>query len=1420
MNCEPDIDLFKIRAHQGRQDRAWEELVFQLWADKVGDTAEVRKTKAPDAGVEWYSLYEDGHSEGFQAKFYANLQSALSGMKESVSAVVKNRPKLTRLTFLVPFDFTDTGTSSRKSDQERWENAVLQWKNLATKNQREIEFAIIRGGEIKQELVREKHTGHRQYWFGDLGFSDAWFESKLADAKAEAHDRYTPDADVPTEVDIMLDAATGHPSFAAELLRLVHDLMVQVDTLPRIVKELEGWQAAIIALQDFLNCEVKNIGTWNPFTPVRPESWLRRLKEIVALFQRHIDSLSQLGGEFSETLGELQFLEKSLTALANRLQDGLVEVYSDGVLAIYGPSGQGKTHALLNMVERNQSNGGRALLVFGSWIGEGYWWSQVAERLGIPNVTLDNFLQILDSLGGATGRRAVIALDALNESKAPFDWPEYLRVLVSKVKQYENISLIFSLRSEYRAELLSNVDIKQEFHPGFEGTVDEAFGKYRRKFNIQQPLPRLESRSFENPLFLRLYCDVLAGGDRSLTQQPTQMEVFQEYLRVRVREVQKKLAISPSRSVVEEALQLVAQLILEKGELENDRGQLEKQIDDLLPSRTEYPRTLFQQMVECGILEVRPTYGNREAVGILFQAVSDYVLSQKVVDDLFEETKNFRIALLKHKRLWPTIAVVLAEQKSAELSDFVEAGDAPRWFHGSLASSLRIRHVSAVRISALKILSKGLENRDWASEYALSLCALAAIPDHPANSSFLTQRYMSYKMCERDAEWGVGSYSLDDSPEFRHLLRQFSNDCSARNFERLLLASQMLTWLLGSPNRYLRDISSKALAGVWAQFPAVNLKILEIFSECDDPYIIERILTCSYGALLQGASSLRAQQSEVVRFISDHFRGAAEFDVLARDSIRGIFAWARKQLGLTDDELPGYGGVFGLTLPEAPLSEEELESSYGALYKSGRVVCRRASSILFSTLPNRGDFSVKTIKGDIQQFQHFDDGHRRLRLIDETPSEKKLSADNLYEFSCRWVAQRAISLGWTEERFEEFETTFVFSNGRTSHKRERFGKKYQWIAYRELLARLCDNLYLDISGSGGEWQVSEGAWDFFLRDLDPSLPISCKRDDEWVCLLGNTKSNSEIQLEIRKPALGKRTSEQDWIKDGKDLPPKEDILRPELAGKRGVALRLDASWERRSSEYSIREMTFFRRQYLLQGSWLVTEGKGADLAEYLQFRGLMNRPLEFSQTLFQTYLGESECVGYGPQNHTEGEHLSVTDVRSDRRISYWPSSQSYLWEGNSFDCSLDRNVRIETPVQPLLGDATWVPNTAQWEADGKIIAEYRDYSLGEQDIQVLVCDEGWLSKRLRHLQMDLVVACLAEREAKNPDASEFRSILSNEFIYTGIFSGDNDPILVGPNFVNVDQREAAIKKHFMREREGMPGIDEAWRYLQELLAEE
>lgn len=86
----------------------------------------------------------------------------------------------------------------------------------------------------------------------------------------------------------------------------------------------------------------------------------------------------------------------------------------------------------------------------------------------------------------------------------------------------------------------------------------------------------------------------------------------------------------------------------------------------------------------------------------------------------------------------------------------------------------------------------------------------------------------------------------------------------------------------------------------------------------------------------------------------------------------------------------------------------------------------------------------------------------------------------------RWVWRRAHDLGWSPERFESFERTLP--GGRGERDVERVGKKYQWIAWHELQARLSDHLYL----VGGHWSEAAGStfrgpWEVGARDIDPSL---------------------------------------------------------------------------------------------------------------------------------------------------------------------------------------------------------------------------------------------------------------------------------------------------------------------------------------------
>jgi hypothetical protein len=88
----------------------------------------------------------------------------------------------------------------------------------------------------------------------------------------------------------------------------------------------------------------------------------------------------------------------------------------------------------------------------------------------------------------------------------------------------------------------------------------------------------------------------------------------------------------------------------------------------------------------------------------------------------------------------------------------------------------------------------------------------------------------------------------------------------------------------------------------------------------------------------------------------------------------------------------------------------------------------------------------------------------------------------------RWVAWRAHDLGWTAQRFGEFDH-MVPDSGRMEHRIERIGKKYQWIALHELVGRLSDGFAV-----GRGWRektgVYQGPWDIDIREMDPSMLVT------------------------------------------------------------------------------------------------------------------------------------------------------------------------------------------------------------------------------------------------------------------------------------------------------------------------------------------
>src|SRR5262249_48837037 len=158
----------------------FEELTYQLLKDEVPAGAQAIRTGNPDGGVEWYATLADGTEHGWQAKHIHDFNALLSAMTETVRRVVKERPQLTELTFIISSNLT-TGTSGRQrlSQRQKYDAKVAAW-HTQVKGAEEIKFALIQESDLLSKLAEPKHRGRVWFWWNSPVLNGEWFAERLA----------------------------------------------------------------------------------------------------------------------------------------------------------------------------------------------------------------------------------------------------------------------------------------------------------------------------------------------------------------------------------------------------------------------------------------------------------------------------------------------------------------------------------------------------------------------------------------------------------------------------------------------------------------------------------------------------------------------------------------------------------------------------------------------------------------------------------------------------------------------------------------------------------------------------------------------------------------------------------------------------------------------------------------------------------------------------------------------------------------------------------------------------------------------------------------------------------------------------------------------------------------------------------------
>ncbi len=125
-----------------------------------------------------------------------------------------------------------------------------------------------------------------------------------------------------------------------------------------------------------------------------------------------------------------------------------------------------------------------------------------------------------------------------------------------------------------------------------------------------------------------------------------------------------------------------------------------------------------------------------------------------------------------------------------------------------------------------------------------------------------------------------------------------------------------------------------------------------------------------------------------------------------------------------------------------------------------------------------------------------------------------------------WLVKRAYDLGFDVElhgRYDRFAKNWTFRN--SDDRIDRVGKKYQWIAFHEIMGILADNYKFDNDyaneGSGG-YELFHGTWQSFLRNINPSM-ISRKK------VVNSELSDNCIETEDQKWYHDEKYDNWDYI---------------------------------------------------------------------------------------------------------------------------------------------------------------------------------------------------------------------------------------------------------------------------------------------------
>jgi hypothetical protein len=996
--------------------------------------------------------------------------------------------------------------------------------------------------------------------------------------------------------------------------------------------------------------------------------------------------VSAIKNHLSSTSTSLQFedFEKAISDFSPQAERfiGAGANFDESVILIDGEPGSGKSHLLADIVmQRTEANKFTLFFLGQNFDGSHRLWNQILTQLGC-NCELNSFLEIVNEKGRRINERVFIIVDAINEGEGIVSWRDGFRNFIDAIKPYHYIALVISYRTTYKDFLFQPNELQDIFsirHYGFSGFEREAFISFAKHYELPIDSVPVLNKEFGNPLFLKLLCIGLKKDQANIRdfKKIGIDRIFQYYIEYVNREIGKHGGFSYAWHKINHVKRVLDFYTAKVVRIEDrnmdyeDAFLLTEDVVHRFLGKTGFLDKLIDENIFIDTIRYISRYELKYQVTYAYERLGDHLMAKELIADLkdplnsnwhkqgmFKNIFSNVQSRSQNQGLIDALSIQFPEQRHTELWEILPKAKQydpaiSRAFYKSFA--WRTTKVATEKLEAFTQGYFGTEGLSKNSFYD-EIVGMCLETDQPFNASFLHSMLSDFSMADRDASWNIylsDRYSDDPaSKEVNVVMRLLKwawkiNDGAIYDEETVSLAVTALGWFLTSTHRTLRDVSTKALIHIFLTYQDHLLIWIEKFRMANDPYVIQRIYAVAYGCAVKSSGEFL---KSIANYIYKNFFETGEIipDILTRDYARSIVEYALfRKVGIynTKKIMPPYNSTLESKLPsnkEIALMEEKISERSAGKHNAGM-------SILNSMITEKGRSG--RMYGDFGRYV-FQSGLSPWR---------NANIQGLSNLAVKYIFDK---YGYDIDKHGAFDREDGYSPRIGKKLNERIGKKYQWITFYEILARVADN---DISFS------YNGPWEPYVRDIDPTFlenPEKAKihwnfnapdftawedvPDPEWMSSLLYAFDPLSV-ISFRE----KNKSEIEWLA----------LEASESYSSANTTEKFNFSNPYKDFYYQLRSYLVSEDSYYLLTNKLMTEDfMGRWMPEAHTVHELLNREFYWSPA-FKDYIKENP----------EWQNIQVNGKNIGRVA---PTAIDFLWE-EEFDNSKDQVTNFYKPSMEL-----------------------------------------------------------------------------------------------------------------------------------------